>query len=95
MPRFIPYKKLSKRKRRELEREEASRRRHEKFEDRYERRKAEIEHILTLMHREDLKAKVYAGSERYLPDEKTAVDSPPPAIWPRARCAARPKTRCM
>lgn len=38
--------------------------------------KAEIEHILTLMHREDLKAKVYAGSERYLPDEKTAVDSP-------------------
>ena len=36
------------RKRRELEREEASRRRHEKFEDRYERRKAEIEHIREL-----------------------------------------------
>lgn len=36
----------------------------------------EIIRILTLMGREDLKEKVYRGSEKYLPDEKTFVDSP-------------------
>ena len=36
----------------------------------------EILNILTLMGREDLKQHVYRGSERYLPDEKTPVDSP-------------------
>lgn len=38
--------------------------------------RAEIEHILTLMGREDMKEKVFDGSPDYLPDEKTAVDSP-------------------
>ena len=36
----------------------------------------EIMHILTLMGREDMKSRAYRGSEMYLPDEKTPVDSP-------------------
>lgn len=36
----------------------------------------EILNILTLMGREDMKDKVFLGSEAYLPDEKTPVDSP-------------------
>ena len=38
--------------------------------------RAEISHILSLMGRSDLEPIVYSGSERYLPDEKTPVDSP-------------------
>lgn len=36
----------------------------------------EILHLLDLLKREDLKENVYRGSDRYLPDEKTPVDSP-------------------
>ena len=36
----------------------------------------EIMNILTLMGREDMKPLAYRGSEVYLPDEKTPVDSP-------------------
>ena len=35
----------------------------------------EILNILTLMDREDLKANVFKGSTRYMPDERTPVDS--------------------
>lgn len=35
----------------------------------------EILNILTLMGREDLKARVFKGSARYMPDERTPVDS--------------------
>ncbi len=38
--------------------------------------RAEISHILRLMNRTDLESIVHSGSERYLPDEKTPVDSP-------------------
>ena len=36
----------------------------------------EIEKLLTFMDRRDMLEKVYKGSERFLPDEQTLVDSP-------------------
>lgn len=41
-----------------------------------EKSRQEIEHILSLMNREDLLPLVYRGSTAYLPDEHTPVDSP-------------------
>lgn len=45
-------------------------------EDGMERSYDEILNLLTLMGRNDLKQIVFKGSRTYLPDEKTAVDSP-------------------
>lgn len=36
----------------------------------------QIQHVLPMLHREDLKDKVYRGSEAFLKDEKTPQDSP-------------------
>lgn len=44
-------------------------------EDGMEKSYREIMNILTLLERDDLKKKVYRGSRRYLPDEKTPVVS--------------------
>lgn len=44
--------------------------------DGMERSYNEILTLLTLLEREDLKASVFKGSEDYLPDEETPVDSP-------------------
>lgn len=47
----------------------------ETAEEGMERSHQEIFNILTLLGREDLKYKVYKGSDRFLPDEKTPVIS--------------------
>lgn len=44
--------------------------------DGMERSYEEILRLLTLLGKEEEKKQVYKGSERYLPDEKTPVDSP-------------------
>lgn len=43
--------------------------------DGMEKSYGEIHHILTLLEREDMKEQVFKGSDRYLPDEETPVES--------------------
>lgn len=54
----------------------------------------EIKTLLKLANREDLIPCAFEGSRRYLPDEKTPVDSPPRATSPPAPPSIRPSIRC-